>query len=143
MSDLPFARDFRDLIVYRKAVEVESAIFEFSKSFPKEEKYSLTDQVRRSCRSIGAQIAEAWAKRRYTNHFISKLTDALAEQQESLHWLDCALRCNYMSPEDHTAISTKLDEVGRMISKANQFCQTDSRMVREESAEYFIAATTH
>ena len=90
------ARCFRDLIVYRKAREVSRLIFETSKSFPKEETYSLIDQVRRSSRSIGAQIAEAWGKRRYERHFISKLTDADAEQLETQHWLETAVDSGYL-----------------------------------------------
>jgi hypothetical protein len=82
MSAMNHAGSFRDLIVYRKAKEVSRAIFELSKSFPKEETYSLTDQIRRAVRSVGAQIAEAWAKRRYEKHFVSKLSDADAEQRE-------------------------------------------------------------
>lgn len=74
------AKCFRDLIVYQKARQVATTIYHLSLSFPKEETYSLTDQVRRASRSTGAQIAEAWAKRRYERHFISKLTDADAEQ---------------------------------------------------------------
>jgi four helix bundle protein len=87
------AKSFRDLVVYQKAKEVSRTIFEISKGFPKEETYSLTDQIRRASRSIGAQIAEAWAKRRYARHFVSKLTDADAEQMETQHWVDEAYDC--------------------------------------------------
>ena len=82
MGNLKHARDYRDLRVYEKATAVAYSIFELTQSFPKSEAYSLTDQVRRSSRSVGAQIAEAWAKRRYEKHFVSKLTDADAEQHE-------------------------------------------------------------
>lgn len=75
MAKLEYATSFRDLIVYRKARELSLEIFRLTKRFPKEETYSLTDQIRRSSRSVGAQIAEAWTKRRYVKHFISKLTD--------------------------------------------------------------------
>jgi four helix bundle protein len=85
MSSLPHAESFRDLIVYQKARQLSKEIFQVTKSFPREETYSLTDQIRRSSRSIGAQIAEAWAKRRYEKHFLSKLTDADGEQQETQH----------------------------------------------------------
>src|SRR4029077_18938042 len=81
-----YARSFKDLRVYQKAREVSQAVFKLSKGFPKEETYSLTDQIRRAVRSIGAQIAEAWGKRRYEKHFVSKLTDADAEQLETQHW---------------------------------------------------------
>jgi four helix bundle protein len=76
---------------------VSRRFFELSKSFPAEERFSLTDQGRRSSRSIGAQIAEAWAKRGYEKHFVSKLTDADGEQQETQHWVDAALDCGYLT----------------------------------------------
>src|ERR1035441_10797402 len=85
MSQLQHARSFKDLIVYHKARATAKRIFGVSKRFPKEEMYSLTDQGRRSSRSVGAQIAEAWAKRCYERHFVSKLTDADGEQQETQH----------------------------------------------------------
>ena len=93
-----YARSFKDLNVYQKAREISRAVFKFSKAFPKEETYSLTDQVRRCARSIGAQIAEAWGKRRYEKHFVSKLTDADAEQLETQHWIGEALDCGYLFP---------------------------------------------
>jgi four helix bundle protein len=96
MSELQHAQSFRDLVVYRKARAVAKRMFEISKGFPREETYSLTDQVRRSSRSIGAQIAEAWSKRRYEKHFVSKLTDADGEQQETQHWIDLAHDCGYL-----------------------------------------------
>src|SRR5262245_65652023 len=86
MSELQHAKSFRDLIVHQRARKVAQIVFELSKSFPREEAYSLTDQVRRASRSIGAQIAEAWGKRQYERHFVSKLTDADAEQLETQHW---------------------------------------------------------
>ena len=91
------AKSFRDLEVYKLARQLSLEIFKTSKSFPKEEMYSLTDQIRRSSRSVGAQITEAWAKRRYKKHFISKLTDADGEQQETQHWIETALDCGYLS----------------------------------------------
>ena len=82
MAKLEYATSFRDLLVYQKAKELSRTIFKITKRFPKEEAYSLTDQIRRSSRSIGAQIAEAWAKRRYEKHFVSKLTDADGEHRK-------------------------------------------------------------
>ena len=82
---LEYAASFRDLIAYRKARELSLVIFKLTKRFPKEESYSLTDQIRRSSRSVGAQTAEAWAKRKYQKHFVSKFTDANGEQQETEH----------------------------------------------------------
>jgi four helix bundle protein len=84
---LEHASSFKDLIVYQKSRVVSRSVFSLTKSFPKEETYALTDQIRRSSRSIGAHIAEAWAKRRYEKHFISKLTDADGEQMETQHWI--------------------------------------------------------
>ena len=93
------ANSFRDLEVYTLASQLAKEVFEISKTFPKEERYSLTDQLRRSSRSTGAQIAEAWAKRRYVAHFVSKLTDADGEQQEAQHWLGTARACQYITEE--------------------------------------------
>ena len=123
-----YAESFRDLVVYKKAKEVSKMIFELSKSFPSDEKYSLTDQIRRASRSIGAQIAEAWGKRRYEKHFISKLTDSDSEQLETQHWLSEAVDCKYITIEQEKEISEKLNEVGRMLNsmlnKAQMFCST-------------------
>jgi four helix bundle protein len=120
------AKSYKDLEVYKLARQLSLEIFEASKSFPKEEMYSLTDQMRRSSRSVGAQIAEAWAKRRYEKHFISKLTDADGEQQETKHWIETALDCDYIS----LALGKKWLEcyasVGKMLysmmNKSEQFC---------------------
>lgn len=87
IAGLAHANSFRDLLVYQKVRAVAREIFALTKRFPKEEVFSLTDQIRRSSRSLGAQIAEAWAKRRYEAHFVSKLTDADGEQQETQHWI--------------------------------------------------------
>ena len=93
-------RSVRDLVVYKKAFDVAMAIFEISKSFPKEEKYSLTDQIRRSSRSVCANISEAWRKRRYQAVFVNKLSDAGQEAAETQTWLDFALSCNYIRDEE-------------------------------------------
>jgi len=120
------ANSFKELVVYQKARTLAQSIFEITKSFPKEEMYSLTDQIRRSSRSIGAQIAEAWGKRRYEKHFISKLTDADAEQLETQHWIIIAQDCEYLTREQFETLNQNLSEIGRMIysmiNKANQFC---------------------
>lgn len=97
MSGLPYVNSFRDLLVYQKSRALAQVVFQVTKQFPKEEMYALTDQIRRSSRSIGAQIAEAWAKRRYEKHFLSKLTDADGEQQETQHWLETAVDCSYIT----------------------------------------------
>jgi four helix bundle protein len=94
-------RHFRELEVYQLAMDSAMQIFEISKRFPQEEKYSLTDQIRRSSRSVCANIAEAWRKRRYPNAFVSKLSDADAESAETQVWLEFAFKCRYL---DRTAV---------------------------------------
>ena len=91
---------FKDLRVYKLAFELQQEIFETSKRFPAEGRYALTDQVRRASRSIGANLAEAWQKRRYMAHFVSKLTDADGEQAETQHWLDTATACDYVPEKE-------------------------------------------
>ena len=141
MSQLQHARSFRDLIVYQKARAVTKRVFEISKGFPREEMYSLTDQVRRSSRSVGAQITEAWAKRRYEKHFISKLSDADGEQQETQHWIETAADCGYLKVETVQNLNAELSEIGRMLNsmmeKAESFCGEAPNMVRESAIEYF------
>jgi four helix bundle protein len=117
---------WRELGTYKTAFELQQRIFEVSKSWPREESYSLTDQIRRSSRSIGANIAESWAKRRYPAHFKSKLTDADGELQETLHWLDTAKACDYLK-EDVSAELAELAEsagkqLGAMINQHESFC---------------------
>ena len=117
---------FRDLNVYKLAMELQQEIFVLSKSFPKEELYSLTDQTRKASRAIGANIAESWHKRRYPAHFVSKLTDADAEQAETQHWVDTALACQYVSAARHKALLEKCKRIGRMLGKmmiqSESFC---------------------
>ncbi len=91
--------DFRELMAYKKAFDLSMEIFYLTKSFPVDEKYSLTDQIRRSSRSVSANIAEAYRKRRYVNHFISKLTDSDAENSETNVWLEFSLKCGYINDE--------------------------------------------
>ena len=145
MGKLEYAASFRDLIVYRKARELSLTIFKLTKRFPKEEAYSLTGQVRRSSRSIGAQIAEAWAKRQDEKHFVSKLTDPDGEQQETQHWIKIALDCVYIFQEEAEALLEKCAEIGRllggMIAKAEQFCNLSAYKIREEQTSYFVASS--
>ncbi len=108
--------DFKELLAYQKAFHLAMEIFEISKTFPKEETYSLTDQIRRSSRSVCANLAEAYRKRRYINHFISKLTDCDAENSETNVWLDFALACNYLSQENYNSLTQKSIEVGKLIN---------------------------
>jgi four helix bundle protein len=105
---------FRQLNVYKLALEVQQEIFVITKRFPKEELYSLTDQIRRSSRSIGANIAEAWQKRRYPAHFVSKLSDADGEQAEKQHWLGTSIECRYISDTDHEALLQKCRRIGKL-----------------------------
>lgn len=141
MSGLSHANSFRDLLVYQKAFRIARDIFELTKMFPREERYSLSSQIRRSSRSIGAQIAEAWAKRRYERYFVSKLTDACGEQLETEHWIDTALTCGYLNEEQAAEIRAGLAEIGRMlhgvITKSGLFCGEQPGRVREELAPYF------
>ncbi len=141
MTGLLHAKTHRDLIVYKKARAAAQEIFELTHRFPKDEKFSLTDQIRRSSRSVGAQLAEAWAKRRYEAHFISKLTDADGEQMETQHWIETALDCEYISEEAAKQIVEKYSEIGRllggMMAKADLFCNPDALNIREEQAPYF------
>ncbi|MBT3193950.1 MAG: four helix bundle protein [Verrucomicrobia bacterium] len=140
MGKHEFAKSFRDLIVYQKARSVSQRVFVLSKAFPCEERYSLTDQGRRSSRSVGAQIAEAWAKRRYPNHFASKLTDADGEQNETQHWIETAVDCEYLKQTEADVVIGELQEVGRMlgsmISRADDFKGDGYGRVHEDSAPY-------
>jgi four helix bundle protein len=122
-----YVKSFKELEVYKLAREVSKEIFIMSKEFPKEEKYSLTDQIRRSSRSVGAQIAEAWGKRRYEMHFISKLTDADAEQLETQHWLEVSEESQYIDSVTRDHLLRKCESIGKMlysmIDKSSNFCQ--------------------
>ena len=123
-----YAASFRDLHVYKKGIELARSIFLLSKQFPAEEKYSLTDQIRRSSRSITANIAEAWGKRSHQAHFISKLSDSLSETFETQTWLDHAFNCSYISQQYFKSADDLCNFVTAMIrntsAKANQFCTT-------------------
>jgi four helix bundle protein len=106
---------FKDLKLYCKAKEQADRIFDQSKKFPAEEKYSLTDQIRRSSRSVCACIAEAYRKRHYPAHFVSKLSDADMENAETEVWLDFALSCNYIRREEMKLLKGLNQETGRLI----------------------------
>jgi len=107
---------FRQLIVYKKSFELAMEIFEISKTFPKEETYSLTDQIRRASRSVCSNIAEAYRKRKYPKYFTNKLSDADSENSETMVWLDFSEACKYISNEKKEALSSKNKEVGRLIN---------------------------
>lgn len=109
------AMGFRDLKVYQLAYRLALEIFRESKAFPLEEKYSLTDQIRRSSRSVPANIAEGYRKRRYEKMFVSKLADADGEATETQVWLDFARDCGYLSKERQDELTKSYEEVGRML----------------------------
>jgi four helix bundle protein len=106
---------FMQLRVYKAAFELQQHIFKTTKSFPKEERYALTDQIRRSSRSIGANIAEAWQKRTYPAHFISKLTDADGEQAETQHWIATSAACDYITEEHQIRFMESCLRIGQML----------------------------
>ncbi len=109
-------KDHRELRVYQLAFESAVQIYEITKKFPTEERYSLTDQIRRSSRSVCANVAEAWRKRRYPKSFVSKLSDADAEATETLVWLDFALRFGYISAEVHRDSVDHYDHICGQLS---------------------------
>ncbi len=120
-------RGYRDLNVYQMAYQLALDIHEITKNFPKEKKYSLTDQIRRSSRSIPANLAEAWKKRRYEKAFISKLIDCTGEAGETEVWLDFSRDFGYLDKDKHRGFMTRYDEVNKMfygmIDKADKFCR--------------------
>jgi four helix bundle protein len=122
---------FRELNVYKSAREAARAIFEISKTFPRDERYSLTDQIRRSSRAVNAMIAEAWAKRRYEAAFISKINDALGEATETQAWLDHALDSGYITATQFKELDAKWQQIGAMLNKmterAHDFCKSQTR----------------
>jgi len=117
---------FRDLIVYQKSYKLAMEIFEISKSFPKEEKYSLVDQLKRSSRSVPTNIAEAWVKRKYPKSFVSKLLDSLAEEAETEVWIDMSKDSKYIDNQLHFSLLEKYQEVAKMlnsmINTPEKFC---------------------
>src|SRR6266513_5421328 len=137
------AKSFRDLNVYRLARESAKKVYDRSKNFPPEERYSLTDQVRRSSRAVKAMIAEAWARRRYKAVFINKLDEALGEATETQSWLDDAADARYVSSEELTALDSQYDSITRMLSRmidrADDFCKfsaaTDYRSIQPRVEE--------
>jgi four helix bundle protein len=106
---------FKELIVYQRAHKLAMEIFEITKEFPKEEKFSLTDQIRRSSRSVSSCIAESWAKRIYEKAFVNKLTDSLGEEFETEDWLDYSRDCGYITSEKHAQLISAYNEVRKML----------------------------
>ena len=118
-------RSYRELRVYQNAFESAMKIFEFTKTFPAEEKYSMVDQMRRSSRSVCANLAEAWRKRRYPAHFVSKLSDCESEAEETRVWLEFALRCKYINQATFDELDSNYDliigQLVRMISEPEKW----------------------
>ncbi len=140
------ARSFRDLKVYQASREAAQLVFEYSKGFSREERYSLTDRIRRSSRAVKAMIAEAWARRRYKAAFVNKIDEALGEAYETQSWLDDAVDGASLSNEQFNDLERRYDAIGgmlsRMIDRADDFCKhalgTDYRsIVREEGEPLF------
>jgi four helix bundle protein len=116
MSESVRIESAKDLRVYKLAYELAMQIFELTKSFPPEEKYALTSQIRRSSRSICLNLREAWAKRRYEAHFVSKITDCDGENSETDSALDFAKDCGYISANEHKLLTARCAEIGRMLN---------------------------
>lgn len=119
----------RDLMVYKKAFDTAMKIFEISKGFPKEEKYSLTDQIRRSSRSVCTNMAEAWRKRRYKAVFVNKLSDSGQEAAETQTWLEFALACHYLDEPIYEDLYNEYEQIFAMLhsmsQKASTFCSNN------------------
>ena len=112
-------RSHRELDVYKMSFNASMNLFELSKAFPREEQYSLTDQVRRSSRSVCANISEAFRKRKYSKSFVSKLSDAEAEAAETQTWLDFALKCSYINLETYKKLDQEYDHIiGKLVNMA-------------------------
>ena len=107
--------DFTELFAYKKAYQLAMKLFLVSKTFPKEESYALTDQMRRSSRSVCANLAEAYRKRKYPLHFISKLSDCDAENSETFVWITFAFECNYISENQYLSYKNETLEIGKLI----------------------------
>jgi four helix bundle protein len=119
-------KSFRDLRVYQLALEQAKKVFVMTKNFPKEEAFSLTDQIRRSSRAVNALVAEAWARRRYQAAFVNKLNEALGEAMETQAWLDHVCECGYIDTHQHRELDEAWQKIGamlnRMIQRADTFC---------------------
>jgi len=126
----------KDLNVYKQAYKLAMEMFKLTKKFPSEEKYALTSQIRRSSRSICLNLREAWAKRRYEAHFVSKLTDCDGENSETESSLDFAKDCGYISAEQHRSLTSNCKKIGgmlgNMVKRAESFIKSDSPLLRSD-----------
>lgn len=138
-----YARRFQDLTVYQRSRELARSVFQLTKRFPADERYSLTDQIRRAARSIGAQIAESWAKRGYPKHFTSKLTDADSEQLEVQHWLLISKDAEYLTADEYRSLFSRCDEIGKMLGRMieipESFCESETARVKEGEDHFYTA----
>jgi len=123
---------FKELTVYKKAFSLAMEIFEITKKFPDEEKYSLTSQIRRSSRSVYGSIAEAYRKRMYEAHFVSKSTDADMENSETSVWIDTAFVCKYINEKTKNDLTNKVEEIGRML---NHMIENPEKYLRNEDKQ--------
>lgn len=137
-TEMSQIRDFDDLRIYRASFDAAMQIFEYTKNWPPEERYALTDQIRRAARSVSANIAEAWRKRRYTKHFIAKLSDADAEAAEVRCWLDFAEACGYLSNERAESLKQTYNRIAgglvRMMHQPEKWCGPS--LLKEPDAPY-------
>ncbi|HMB90603.1 MAG TPA: four helix bundle protein [Rhodothermales bacterium] len=132
-------RHFRELRVYQQAFKAAQEIYALSKSWPKEERYALTDQIRRASRSVCANIAEAWRKRRYERHFVSKLSDADADAAETQVWLDFTVDAGLISSEQYQSLNQRYETIigglVKMMAKPTSWCAPSS-LIKEEEVPY-------
>jgi four helix bundle protein len=123
-------KSVRDLKVYRKAFDSAMDIFELTKKFPKEETYSLTDQIRRASRSVCSNLSEGWRKRRYKAVFLNKLTDSGQEAAETQTWLEFSFHCKYIDEETFNRLDESYEHIFAMLhsmeKKADAFCRPSS-----------------
>jgi four helix bundle protein len=134
-------RDFEELRVYQAGYAAAMKIFKASRSWPAEERYALTDQICRSSRAVCSNIAEAWSKRRYERHFISKLSDAEGEAAETITWIDFAKDCGYLSAKDHCKLRTQYRMIRgglvKMMAAPEKWCGP-SGLISEPDADYTV-----
>ena len=135
---MALVKHFKELRVYQQAFAAATRIYRLSKRWPAEERYSLTDQIRRSSRSVCANIAEAWRKRRYPAHFVSKLSDSDSEAAETQVWLDFALDCDYINQEDHASLHASYENItgGLVKMMANPNAWRGPSQLREPTVPY-------
>ncbi len=125
-------KNFKDLIVYKKAFSLSMEIFQLTKTFPKNEDYSLTSQIRRSSRSVCSNIAEGYRKRQYQAHFVSKISDADMENSEMQVWIDFALHCEYINEQTNNDLLDKSKEIGKLL---NHMIENPEKYTRKDSKQ--------